>query len=215
MEAAKPIEFETPNLISEEEIETKMIDIKSFDIKLNNKNLKIEFAKSENKNNIIFKISEKDIFLLKNFYYLQLNIDNLFNLNAIFRLYKSIDEIYEFLLVMINEKKYIISEIKGKLILLLNYQMPGGKKIDIKFELKEKRINTENLIRNLSLKVEELSKVNKLIKNEQEKIKEELLNKNNEYDNIKKELNSKNLEIQEIKKELVLLKNSFKISKIL
>ena len=215
MEAAKPIEFETPNLISEEEIETKMIDIKSFDIKLNNKNLKIEFAKSENKNNIIFKISEKDIFLLKNFYYLQLNIDNLFNLNAIFRLYKSIDEIYEFLLVMINEKKYIISEIKGKLILLFNYQMPGGKKIDIKFELKEKRINTENLIRNLSLKVEELSKENKLIKNEQEKIKEELLNKNNEYDNIKKELNSKNLEIQEIKKELVLLKNSFKISKIL
>ena len=88
--------------------------------------------------------------------------------------------------------------------------MPGGKKIDIKFELKEKKINTDNLIRNLALKVEELSKENKLIKNEQEKLKEELLKKNNEYDNIKKELNTKNLEIQELKKELVLLKNSLK-----
>ena len=54
MEAAKPIVMETPLPIEKKDL--KMIDIKSFDINLDNKLFILKFGKSENKKNIIFKM---------------------------------------------------------------------------------------------------------------------------------------------------------------
>ena len=56
MEAAKPIVLETNKGIKD--IDLKMIDIKTFDINLDDKSYIFEYAKSETKEHIIFKITE-------------------------------------------------------------------------------------------------------------------------------------------------------------
>ena len=56
MEAPSPIQVETPVYNKNEELE--IIDIKSFDINSDNKIFKLELGKSEDKNNIFFKIKE-------------------------------------------------------------------------------------------------------------------------------------------------------------
>ena len=105
MEAAKPIEIETNK---ELEINSfKIIDTKKFDINLNNKKYILEFSKSENSKYIIFKISENNNFIDK-YFSLNLNIDNFYGINVLFRLYQTIDEIYTFLLDIIIAKKYSV-----------------------------------------------------------------------------------------------------------
>ena len=96
MKPARPaMEPKTPK---GENINIKMIDIQSFDINIDNTINKFEFAKSENKKDIIFKISDINNKLSDYYYLLTSNIDNFFNLNIIFKLYQTIDEIYSFLL---------------------------------------------------------------------------------------------------------------------
>ena len=73
--------------------------------------------------------------------------------------------------------------------------MPGGKIIDINLELKENKINKEELIEKLFLIVNDLLTENLFIK-------EELKNKNNEYNNIKNELKYLKDENEQIKNKL-------------
>ena len=82
MEAVnKPIELEANK--GNKDISLKMKDIKCFHINLENKPYIFEFAKSENKENIIFKISENLTSLRKdNFYLLYLNINEFNKLNV-------------------------------------------------------------------------------------------------------------------------------------
>ena len=74
----------------------KMIHVNNFDININNKKYQFEFGKSENNKNIIFKVKESNINLVNSIYSLTLNINELHNINTIFTLYQSIDEIYTF-----------------------------------------------------------------------------------------------------------------------
>ena len=135
MEAPILIEMETDD--GNADIVLKMIDTKSFDININNKIFKFEFSKSENKENIIFKLSEKNEGLKDKFYLLQLNMNEFNKLNALFSLYQNIDEIYSFLLNLIIDKKYSFAIKNNMIILILQFPMPGGKIIDINLELKE------------------------------------------------------------------------------
>jgi len=189
MEAAKPIELETNKDLENNVL--KIIDTKKFDITLNNKKYIFEFSKTENSKYIIFKISENNNFIDK-YFSLNLNIDNFYGINVLFRLYQSIDEIYTFLLDIIIAKKYSVVFKDNIIILNLEFPMPGGKIIDINFELKENKIEKDNLIQKLYESVDTLLKENKLIKDEQILLRNELKNKNEELEKIKNE----NIEIK-------------------
>lgn len=202
MEAVnKPIELESNK--GNNDISLKMKDIKCFHINLENKPYIFEFAKSENKENIIFKISENIPSLRKdNFYLLYLNINEFNKLNAIFSLYQNIDEIYSFLLNLINDKKYSVSLKNKSIILTIKLPMPGGKIIDINLELIENKIGKEELIENLYITINELIKENQLIKNEQKLINNEMKNKDDELNNVKNELKNLKTENEQIKNKL-------------
>ena len=184
MEAAKPIEIETNKELENNAL--KIINTKKFDIDLNDKKYILEFSKSENSKFIIFKISENNNFIDK-YFSLNLNIDNFYGINVLFRLYQSIDEIYTFLFDIIIAKKYSVISKDNTIILNLEFPMPGGKLVDIKFELKENKIEKDDLIQKLYETVDTLLKENKLIKDEQNLLRNELKNKNDELEKIKNE----------------------------
>ncbi len=164
MEAPIPLEILTINPDDDEDINVKMIDVKTYNINVDNKPFIFELAKSENKQYIIFKISADDI-NIKKYYYLKLTVNDFHNLNILFNLYNNIDEIYTFLLDIINSKNYSTVLENNSIILNFNYKIPG-RSIDIKFELTERKKNEEDLTKKLYSMVEELIKENKSIKEE-------------------------------------------------
>ena len=192
MNAPKPISISTQDQ-NDDDINLKMVDVQSYDVNIDNKKLNFEFAKSENKEYIIFKISDNN--LIKKTYFLKLNIDGFYNLNIIFKFHQNIDEVYSFLLDIIEDNKYSIKLQNDIIILSFQYQMPGRKIIDINFELKEYKINEKDLIQKLYSIVEELSKENK-------KIKEEFKNKNDEFNKVKNKLKIIEEENDQIKKRI-------------
>ena len=195
MEAVKPIVMERPLPIEKKDI--KMIDIKPFDINLDNKLFILEFGKSEDKKNIIFKmyINNK---LVDTYYLLYLNVNEFYNLNVFFRLYQTIDEIYDFLLDILINKKYSVLSKDNEISLILQFNVPGGKLIDINFKLIGNKIKKEDLIEKLFSIVEELFKENKKMK---EEFDNEIKNLKNENIQIKNELKNINEYISNQKKE--------------
>lgn len=198
MEAAKPIEPDTPKVNENNDI--KMIDIKKFDINLDNKKYILEFAKSEDKKKIIFKISENNNFMPK-YFSLYLNIDDFYSLNVLFRLYQTIDEIYSFLLDILIGNKYSVKSKDNKFILILQIPMPGGKIIDINFELLENKIEKNDLIEKLYSTVDKLLKENNLIKDEHNKMKKELDILKEENNQLKNKLINIEVFVEQKKKE--------------
>jgi len=171
MEAAKPIAFETPK--NSEIKKSKIIDIKSYDINFENIPYKLEIGKSEDKRNIIFKIYQNKNNLQRKYYYLGINIETFYNLNIVFKFYQSIDEIYSFLLDIFNKKQFSIKKNENNIVVVVNFLIPGGKNIDIHFELFENKIEKEDMIETLYSTVVKLVEENKLIKEENKLIKEE------------------------------------------
>ena len=115
MESAKPFQIVTPNI---EQKKKAIIDIKEYDINLDNKLYKLVFGKSEDKKNIIFKIYEDNNNLQRKFYLLEIDLEKFFNLNIIFKLYSTIDEIYNLLLDIFINKKYIVKQQEHYFILI-------------------------------------------------------------------------------------------------
>ena len=171
METAKPIMVETPKMIKKEI--SKITELNKYYIDLGNKFYKLELGKSEDKKSIIFKAYEDMNNLNKKYYFLELDIDKFYNLNIIFKLYQSIDEIYSLLKGIIINEKYTAYQNKNNFILILQFSMPGRKNIEIDFNLIENKVEKEDLIENLYSVVTQLLKENKLIKEENKLIKEE------------------------------------------
>jgi hypothetical protein len=184
MEAAKPISLETPN----EEKDIKMIDIKYFDVILENQNYILELGKSDNKQSIIFKAYKNNIFIDKS-YLLNLSLEDFFNLNIFFRIYQTVDEIYNLIVDILNGKKYSITSKDDSLILVLQFLMPG-KTIDINFILLENTINREDLFGKIISIVGEVLNENKTMKNEIQFLKNEIQNLKDENIRIKNDLNN-------------------------
>jgi hypothetical protein len=176
MEAAVPI-MSTPKDIEDKDL--KMIDIKSYDLNINNKLYKLDLAKTDDKAYIIFKVYESNK-LIKKYNILHQNIET-FHLNILFRLYPTIDDIYCLLLDVLNSKKYYIKQNKDSITLIMIFSMPGGKSIDVPFELKEKIPKSDDLISKLYGIIDDLLKENT-------EIKEDLKNKEEELDRVKKKL---------------------------
>lgn len=176
MEAAVPI-MSTPKDIEDKDL--KMIDIKSYDLNINNKLYKLDLAKTDDKAYIIFKVYESNK-LIKKYNILYQNIET-FHLNILFKLYPTIDDIYCLLLDVLNSKKYSIKQNKDSITLIMVFSMPGGKSIDVPFELKEKIPKSDDLIPKLYGIVDDLLKENS-------EIKEDLKNKEEELDRVKKKL---------------------------
>ena len=78
MEGTKPISI--PSRKIKENILDKMIDIKSFDVSIQNKIFKFQLSKSNDKKYIIFKMNESDKNINNKYYLLYLNIDDFYNL---------------------------------------------------------------------------------------------------------------------------------------
>ena len=194
MEAPSPIQVETPVYNKNEELE--IIDIKSFDINSDNKIFKLELGKSEDKNNIFFKIKENNI--MNKYYFLYQDINIFYNLNIFFRIYQSIDEIYKLLLDILVDKKYKIKLEEHSIILILKFSMPGGKIIDIEFELIEKKINKDNIIDKLYSIIEKLLQENKEIKDELNILKKENNQVKSKLKNIEEYIETKKREEKEI-----------------
>ena len=164
----------------------------------------VEYAKSETKEHIIFKITENKNIKDK-YYILYINISELNSLNALFSLYQNIEEIYTLLLNLIIDNKYSISLKNNSIILLIKLPMPGGKIIDINFELRQNKITNEEILDLLYSKVNELIKENQIIKNEQKILKnknDELVNKNNKLEKDYDEMKNENEKIKEKLKKI-------------
>ena len=114
MEAAVPI-MSTPKDIEDKDL--KMIDIKSYDLNINNKLYKLDLAKTDDKAYIIFKVYENNK-IIKKYNILHQNIET-FHLNILFRLYPTIDDIYCLLLDVLNNKKYYIKQNKDSITLIM------------------------------------------------------------------------------------------------
>ena len=207
MEAPNPFHMMTPkdNHIDD------MIDIKSFNIQIDKKNFIFELGKSFNKYNLIFKVNKLESELSNTSYLLSLNLNEFHNINAIFSLYKNIEEIYDFLNNIIKDKKIFASIKDDKIILIFQIPMYGGKIIDINFELNEVKMNTDDLIKQTNSIIKNLIKENKSIKNEIKEIKDELNIKNNELENLKISYNNIINENNQIKKRLEKLEDYIKI----
>lgn len=124
-------------------------------------------------------MNESDKNINNKYYLLYLNIDDFYNLNMIFKLY-NIDEIYSLLLDLLNNNKYKLLTKENNIILNVQFLMPGGKNININFELNENKIKKEDLLDKIYLIVNKLSQENQLLR-------EELKNKDNEIQNLKNE----------------------------
>ena len=207
MEAPNPFHMMTPkdNHIDD------MIDIKSFNIQIDKKNFIFELGKSFNKYNLIFKVNKLESELSNTSYLLSLNLNEFHNINAIFSLYKNIEEIYDFLNNIIKDKKIFASIKDDKIILIFQIPMYGGKIIDINFELNEVKMNTDDLIKQTNSIIKNLIKENKSIKNEIKEIKDELNIKNKELENLKISYNNIINENNQIKKRIEKLEDYIKI----
>lgn len=137
MEPAKPIALKTPSL---NENELKMVDIKTFTFIIDNINYTLDFGKSENKENIIFKVNNN---LSNKYYYLKMNLKEFADLNYIFNLHQNIDEIYDLLLNLLNDNKYSITFNNNLIILVIQFPIPGGKILNITFNFLEYIIRPE------------------------------------------------------------------------
>ena len=128
MDAPKPIKCETPK---NEEI--KMKDIRIFDIQLNNEKYKLELVKCENNENIILRISKNNDSIIIKYYCISLNINDFHHLHIFFKIYQTIEEIYNIVLEMIINKKYIIISKNNSIIMQFQFTMPGSKNVNIDF----------------------------------------------------------------------------------
>ena len=100
MDAPRHIELVTPN--DDNILMIKMKDIINSDISSNNILYKLELGKSLDNSKIIFKIYDTKNILEQ--YLLAINIDEFYYLNIIFRIYKNIDEIFNILIDIINNR---------------------------------------------------------------------------------------------------------------
>ena len=208
-----PGEISKPNYsnTSGETKDKTLKEIKQFETELNNKKYTLELARSENDKNLVIKLYEKKKYILSS-YIAYINFEQFKNINSIFSFYSNIREIYNLLLTHLEGKKFFLTlKNSNDLIITFNFVMPGEKKINVEFYLKEEKVNNNNnLMSDIYEMVEKIEKENdkfkeeiNLLKNNEKKMKDELNKKNDEMINMKNDLN-------EIKNDNFILKQKIK-----
>ena len=139
MEAAKPIQIETPM----PNIDNAKIDfIEELLIKKDKDEYKIQFGTKEN--NLVIKViseNSKELFYYQQFY----SMNDLKNLSIIFSMYQSIEDIIKFL----KKLKFEINEKNEELLIKFNIFMPDGQNKLIELNLTQYLSNTNYIIKYL------------------------------------------------------------------
>ena len=195
MEAAQPVKIFTNE---EKNITKKGKDIKLWNINFDNKELTFELSKSENKESIIFKLINYQEFL-PNYYTLQANEEELYNLSPLFKMYQNIDEIYSLLCDEVDNKQYRLEKKEQNVILTLDFYIFKDKKIDISFNLKEQQLKKEDY------SIEKLYLLMQKLYDENKSIKKEFTSQNKKLQN----------RINDLEKELKQLKDEFYLKEII
>jgi len=199
MEIYKPVKI-TPEM---EEFTPKIVDIKSWDIKIDKKDFKFQLDKTEDKR-VIFKLINNEDFLPL-YYTLHVSIEEFKNMCPIFEIIKfnTIDDIYSLLYDTINGKKYSFKQNDKKINLTFHYNL-FQKKFDLSFDLneQERKFSFEEVY----LLLRKLSEENKSMKEEFTSQNKELKNRINI---LEAEIGKKNNEIIDMKKEFKELKDEF------
>ena len=195
MEAAQPVKIFTNE---EKNITKKGKDIKLWNINFDNKELTFELSKSENKESIIFKLINYQEFL-PNYYTLQANEEELYNLSPLFKMYQNIDEIYSLLCDAVDNKQYRLEKKEQNAILTLDFYIFKDKKIDISFNLKEQQLKKEDY------SIEKLYLLMQKLYDENKSIKKEFTSQNKKLQN----------RINDLEKELKQLKDEFYLKEII
>ena len=200
MEIYKPVKI-TPGM---EEVTPKIVDINSWDIKIDKKEFKFQLDKSEDKK-VIFKLINCEEFPPIN-YILHVSEEEFKKMCPIFKfeIYKKIDDIYSLLYDTINDKQYSFKQNDKKITLTFHFYLLLGKKFDLSFDLNEQE--RKYSFEEVYLLLHKLSEENKTIK-------EEFTNQNKEMKKriniLEEEIDKKNKEIIDIKKEFKELKDEF------
>ena len=191
MEAPKPIILQTPN---------KVVNYKEF-YNYGSYYLKISYINDDELNIISYDMEKLD----NNRYEIKINIQEIYELNNIFRQYISIKDIYNLILDLINAQKCDINK-NSENNLIFSFSISDIKRINHKIELILFEENDTNYYKEyiniLSNEIRNLRKDNcnnndnyireiKELKDEVKYIKD-ILSKNNIYDIINKEDNQNN-----------------------
>jgi len=117
--------------------------------------------------------------------------------------YKTIDDIYNFLLHSLRDKEMFISSVMNKVSLTLTTELKAKYKDPLKVEIKllERTYNKEELVDSLCNEIKDLKEEINKLKNEYNNLKNQFLNKNQEYENLYNE-------IKDLKKEISKLSNN-------
>ena len=132
MEIYKPVKITS----GMEEVTPKIVDINSWDIKIDKKDFKFQLDKTEDKR-VIFKLINNEDFLPL-YYTLHVSKEEFKNMCPIFEMknFNTIDNIYSLLYDTINGKQYSFKQNDKKIILTFHYNL-FQKKFDLSFDLNE------------------------------------------------------------------------------
>ena len=181
MEAPSPITLKP-------EVEEEITDAKEYNINSNNKNFLLKLGKLNNSKKVIFIIQE--INSLKSFVYKEeFSLDELRILSKLFRIFDSIDEAFNEICGILNNKKMAIKEESNEINLYLTLSNLSSKTENICIIIKKKSLSLE--------------KINEIIFNQLNEIKNELNNEKIKNKNLKKI-------VDELVKENNQLKNKVK-----
>ena len=164
----------------------KNSEINEYQIKFENKLYKIKVSKLECNDFIVIKGTEINLKAPK-YYERRINLKDFQSKNKLFGFYESVNEVYDSFIALMNDNKFKILHKDHELFLVIQYVLPTRKEIDIEFQLNEKKLNSEEIIENLSKTINNLvekvntisSKVDKLMKfkEDYEKIDKEKIEK--------------------------------------
>ena len=203
MEAAKPIQIETPIPSVEN---TKINFIEELLIKKDKEEYKIQFGIINN--NLAIKVSSeksKDMFYYQQIY----TINELKNVSIIFSMYNSIEDIIKFL----RKLKFEIDEKNDELLIKFNVFMPDGQNILIELYLIQYLSNTNHIIKYLLNEIHSIKINNNKNESEIEKLKNNNLNHENEINKLNEIIDNNKKELLNLREENIKLKNEINILK--
>ena len=194
MEAAKPIQVETPKS------NAKIKLIEEITIKKEKENYKIQLGIQED--NLLIKAESENS---KNIYYYQdcYTINELQNICMVFSLYKTVKEIITFL----KDLDFKIEEKNENLLLKFNIFLPNGKNKLIEMNLKKCLPDTNHIINYL---LEQIKFMETNIKNLEENYKIEKAKHESEIKDLKENISKNQSEILILKENNINYKNENK-----
>ena len=188
--------MEAPTAYTNKPILEEIIDIKEYTINLKELQFKIQIGKikKELKNLINFKVEELNS-NSNTFYQSSFSLDDLKNISKLFRVYDSIEEAYNELIEILNDKKIFLELNLNDIIIHLNISNLSSKLEDISLIIKDQSKSIDKSYDSLINEINELKKKSFEKDIQQKQWKENI-------ENQIKELKKENLELKKEIEEL-------------